>query len=75
MNESLDLLRPQEAARQLGITEKTLRRWRSESYGPNYVRIGQGPRGRVAYRLEDLFTWLEQRAGVGLAPGTRGDGA
>lgn len=61
MNESLDLLRPRDAARQLGITEKTLRRWRSESYGPRYVRLGQGLRGRVAYRLEDLVGWLKGR--------------
>ncbi len=30
-----------EAARMLGVSPHTLKRWRSEGYGPSYVRISR----------------------------------
>ena len=35
----------------------TFAHWRSEGFGPSYVKIG----GRVAYRGGDLNLWLESR--------------
>lgn len=59
MNHSVALLAPASAARLLGVSVRSLERWRVSGEGPAYVRIG--PR-RVAYREADLDAWLESRA-------------
>ncbi|MFB1487408.1 MULTISPECIES: helix-turn-helix transcriptional regulator [unclassified Thiocapsa] len=45
-----DYIRPTDAAAELGCTERTLARWRSEGRGPAYTRIG----ARVFYRKTAL---------------------
>jgi hypothetical protein len=40
-----------DAARLVGVAEKTLRNWRTNGMGPNYFRRA----GRIRYRLEDLL--------------------
>ena len=54
------LLTPAEAAELLpeGITERTLRNWRSTRRGPPYVRLSQK---HVGYRRQDLLRWLERQ--------------
>ena len=47
-------------AKRLHLAEQTVRRWRHESRGPKYIRLG-GLRSRVLYREEDVERWLAER--------------
>jgi predicted site-specific integrase-resolvase len=47
------LVRPQEAARFLGFSAKTLANWRYEGKGPKWVRRG----GRIFYEYAALKAW------------------
>ena len=49
------LLTPNEAASRLGISHRTLERWRAERRGPPFIIVG--PRA-VRYDPGDLATWL-----------------
>ncbi len=54
-----DLLPPDDVARLLGVTTKTLANWRARSTGPDYVRVA----GRIFYcRDAYLRFWHEQMA-------------
>jgi len=56
------LITTTEAAQQLRIQPQTLRVWRLQGIGPQYVRLGGGgARGRVLYRVEDIDAWLASR--------------
>jgi predicted DNA-binding transcriptional regulator AlpA len=55
------LLTGPETARYLGIKPQTLRKWRLTGHGPPFVRIGDSPRSRVAYRLSDIEAWVAAR--------------
>lgn len=46
------------AAKFLGISERTLHRWRNEGSGPLFVRLGAR---RIAYRAGDLDAWTMSR--------------
>jgi DNA-binding transcriptional MerR regulator len=50
-----------EAAQLLGVSVKTMRRWRHEMTGPPYKKLGDGRNGRVVYSEADLVEWLESR--------------
>ena len=53
------LLDQKEAAKRLGLSVKTLERWRWASRGPRFIKLS----GRaVRYRPEDLSEWVEARA-------------
>lgn len=56
MNDDITLLTPAQAARILGVTEKTLRNWRSQRIHLPYIHIG----GRVRYRRADLKAWIDR---------------
>ena len=51
-------LRTIEAARFLGLSDRTLEKHRSYGTGPVYRKIG----GRVVYTLDDLQAWSERGA-------------
>lgn len=52
------LLTEAEVARLLGLSPRTLRRWRhANRSGPPFVYIG----GRVRYRRDELEAWLESQ--------------
>ncbi|PIB92602.1 AlpA family transcriptional regulator [Caulobacter sp. FWC2] len=51
-------LRTPEAARFLGLSDRTLEKHRSYGTGPIYRKIG----GRVVYTLDDLQAWSERGA-------------
>jgi predicted DNA-binding transcriptional regulator AlpA len=51
-------LRTIEAARFLGLSDRTLEKHRSYGTGPIYRKIG----GRVVYTLDDLQAWSERGA-------------
>jgi len=56
-----DYLSHKQLARELGVAERTLDRWRAVGEGPPRTLIGQ----RVYYAREDVRTWLrEQRREV-----------
>ena len=48
------------ALAQIG-TPSTLRFWRHVGRGPDYIKIGEGRRGRVLYHGADLNAFLTQR--------------
>ena len=51
-----------EAAKFLGLSVRTLQRWRTEpptSGAPHFFKLGAK---RIAYRLSDLTRWAEGRA-------------
>ncbi|WP_136066367.1 helix-turn-helix domain-containing protein [Modicisalibacter radicis] len=53
-----DLLTPEEAALQLGVSSRTLATWRSTGrHALPYVKVGS----RVRYRRQDLNSWLYSR--------------
>jgi len=53
------LLTQQQLADLLGISERSLERWRSEQQGPPYVPLVGG--GTIRYRLCDVEQWLEDQ--------------
>jgi excisionase family DNA binding protein len=48
------LLTEDEVAEQLHVSVASLRRWRLERRGPQFIKVGS----LVRYRPEDLETWL-----------------
>ena len=46
-----------ELARRTGIAAKTWQRWRGESEGPPYSKLGR----RVLYRWADVEAWIANR--------------
>lgn len=62
--DALQALTPQQAAKYLGISEASLRLWRSEGKGPRYFRAGEK---LVRYRRADLDTWIEARLSAPVA--------
>lgn len=49
-------LRTQEAARFLGLSERTLEKHRTYGTGPIYRKLG----GRVVYAVDDIQAWADQ---------------
>jgi predicted DNA-binding transcriptional regulator AlpA len=52
------LLTPQEVADMLGLTERTLERWRITGEGPRYSKLS---RSTVRYLREDVATFVADR--------------
>jgi predicted DNA-binding transcriptional regulator AlpA len=60
VNKISRMLRPNDAAHYLGISEATLAKWRCRvSSGPPYVKLG--PR-IVAYDQDELDAWMRGRS-------------
>jgi predicted DNA-binding transcriptional regulator AlpA len=53
-----EVLTSPQVASLIGCRPQTLRKWRLIGKGPRYVRLGDNPRGRVAYLLSDITEWL-----------------
>lgn len=56
--EHQDAFDPRKTARYLGVSDATLRLWRSEGKGPRFYRAGEK---LVRYRRADLDAWIEAR--------------
>lgn len=56
----MDLLKSQEAAQYLRVSERTLSALRSQNNGPRFHRLHSDGRG-VRYRRADLDDWLNAR--------------
>ena len=52
-----DYLTEDQAARELGVCTKTLRRWHALGTGPAITRLGR----RVLYRRATVAAWLASR--------------
>jgi DNA-binding transcriptional MerR regulator len=50
-----DLLTTQEVADRYGVPLKTVRKWRSDGYGPRGFTVGR----YVRYRVQDCIAWEE----------------
>ena len=59
-----ELLSAQDAAALLGISPRTLRRWRQMREGPPWVPIGR----KVVYRVQAVRAWLAGREAHGMGP-------
>lgn len=46
------------AAEFLGLSHRTLQRWRVDGAGPRFYKLGRA----VRYRLDDLQAWAEEQA-------------
>lgn len=53
-------LKPAEAAELLGITVRSLERWRTANIGPAYVTIGK----KVSYPRAALIDWLAEHVTI-----------
>jgi predicted DNA-binding transcriptional regulator AlpA len=51
------LLTQRQCAEALGLSERTLERFRVSGVGPKFVRMGKS----VRYRLSDVEVWLASR--------------
>lgn len=51
------LLTTEEAAAVLGMSEQTMRIWRMEKTGPNYIRINRS----IRYRQDDIDEFVASR--------------
>jgi excisionase family DNA binding protein len=58
MNELENTFTPLKAAKYLGISEATIRLWRSQGIGPRHFKAGEK---LVRYRRADLDAWIEAR--------------
>ena len=47
-----------QAAEYLSVSEATMKRWRSNGTGPEYIRLGERI---IKYRQTDLDRWLIER--------------
>jgi len=52
------IVRPTEASRITGVSEKTLANYRWMQIGPRWIRMS---RRAVGYRLRDLLDWLVEK--------------
>ena len=51
-------LTTEEAAKTLGVTQKTLRKWRMQRRGPGYIKYGNTRGARCFYPIAGLEHWL-----------------
>jgi predicted DNA-binding transcriptional regulator AlpA len=58
------LLETREAAKELGLSPRTLEGWRCRREGPAYLKIGR----RVKYRPEDIEAYKASRLRENLPP-------
>lgn len=42
----------------MGVPEQTLRQWRCAGIGPDYIKLGQGPKAAVRYTLKDVEDYI-----------------
>ena len=54
---SAELLTTATAALRLGVSPRTLEKWRVSGDGPTFLKVGR----RVVYAASDLDTWLAAR--------------
>jgi hypothetical protein len=58
VREQSTLLDTPALARLLGFKEQTLRQWRCAGIGPDYIKLGPGPKAEVRYTREDVEAYI-----------------
>jgi len=56
-----EFLSTQALADMLGLRPQTLRAKRLRGDGPPYIRVGEGLRSKVLYRVSAVHVWLDSR--------------
>jgi hypothetical protein len=59
------LITPAQLATRWGLSLHTLSQWRVNNGGPAYLRLGDGERPRIRYRMSDILAY-ERRAKEGV---------
>lgn len=54
-------LTTEELAKRWGLSANRLRQWRVAGTGPNFLKLGDGPKAPVRYRLEDIVEYERDR--------------
>lgn len=52
------LLDTEAVAMILGVPEQTLRQWRCAGLGPDFIKLGVGPKAAVRYTLKDVEDYI-----------------
>ena len=55
-----ELLTPKQVADMLKVDPETLERWRGKRQGPTWIKLGNGRRSPVRYRMADIQAFLLQ---------------
>ena len=59
------LITPAQLAIRWGLSLHTLSQWRAAGTGPAYLRLGDGERPRIRYRMSDILAY-ERRSKEGV---------
>ena len=59
------LITPAQLALRWGLNLNTLSQWRVAGTGPKFIRLGDGERPRIRYRMSDVMEY-ERRAKEGV---------
>ena len=59
------LITPAQLGIRWGLSLHTLSQWRVNNSGPSYLRLGDGERPRIRYRMSDILAY-ERRAKEGV---------
>ena len=54
---SSEMVNTKRAARLLGISPRTLEKWRGQGTGPQFLKFGK----RVVYSVTDIEAWMRSR--------------
>ena len=57
------LYKEQDVAKKLGVTQRSLQRWRAAGSGPPYIKMAR----HVRYKLDDVWEWLNSRRRISTA--------
>lgn len=55
------LLTTHQAALFLQVSVSALNHWRSDNFGPTFIKLGQGSKGPIRYTIGDLRAYVESR--------------
>jgi hypothetical protein len=56
-----EMLTGAEIEAEFNLKANTLRQWRYNGVGPEYIRLGEGRRGHILYKRSVLEAWLAQQ--------------
>lgn len=57
----MQMLTTEQLADRWGLSANRLKQWRTEGKGPGFVKLGDGPKAPVRYKLEDIEEFEKDR--------------
>ena len=57
------LYKEQDIAKKLGVTQRSLQRWRAAGSGPPYIKMVR----HVRYKLDDVQQWIDRQSRISTA--------